>query len=389
MLPLELEPLTEAERDHETRLRGVIGDAIRASGGWLPFDAFMQLALYAPGLGYYAAGAHKLGAGGDFVTAPELSPVFGRCLAEQCAQVLRGLGGGDIVEVGAGTGALAESVLRELHAVGQLPARYRILEISPDLRERQRARLHALPEPLRSTVEWIDTPPVEPYRGLLLANEVIDALPVVRWRGTTSGLTVLGVAWRDGEILEAPRPASEAERARFAEMDIELADRQEIEWCPQLSDWIATITASLTAGVALFIDYGDSRRRLYSVERPQGTLVAFHRHRMHNNPYINLGVQDLTAWVDFTAVAEAGLAAGLEVAGYTTQACFLLGCGFDRHLARWLEELPVDEAPLAARKALRLVLPNDMGERFKCLALARAYPDALSGFSIRDFTATL
>jgi len=389
MLPLELEPLTDTELAHEGRLRQRIVEAIQSAGGWLPFDAFMQLALYAPGLGYYAAGAHKLGAGGDFVTAPELSPVFGRCVAQQCAEVLRQLGGGDIVEVGAGTGALAEAVLCELHASGQLPTRYRILEISPDLRERQRQRLSALPPSLAALVEWIDAPPIEAYRGLLIANEVIDALPVARLRGSSQGLMALGVEQHDGTIREAARPASKAAVARVADMGVDVADQQEIEWCPQLSDWIISLTTSLTAGVALFIDYGDSRRHLYSVDRPRGTLVAFHRHRIHNDPYVNLGLQDLTAWVDFTAVAEAGLAAGFEVAGYTTQACFLLGCGFDRHLARWRDQLAADSAPLAARSALRLVLPNDMGERFKCMALARNYPDALAGFSIRDFTETL
>ena len=375
MLPLELEPLTDTEIAHEGRLRQLIVEAIQSAGGWLPFDAFMQLALYAPCLGYYAAGAHKLGAGGDFVTAPELSPVFGRCVAEQCAEVLRQLGGGDIVEVGAGTGALAEAVLSELQASGQLPTRYRILEISPDLRDRQRQRLSALPPSLMALVEWIDAPPPDAYRGVLIANEVIDALPVARLRGSSQGLLALGVELHDGNLREASRPASKAEVARVADMDVELADQQEIEWCPQLSDWIISITTSLTAGVALFIDYGDSRRHLYSVDRPRGTLVSFHRHRIHNDPYVNLGLQDLTAWVD--------------VAGYTTQACFLLACGFDRHLARWRDQLPAESAPLAARSALRLVLPNDMGERFKCMALARNYPDTLAGFSIRDFTETL
>jgi SAM-dependent MidA family methyltransferase len=389
MLPLDLAPLTDAERAHEARVRRCIVEAVERAGGWLPFQEFMRLALYAPGLGYYAAGAHKFGAGGDFITAPELSPVFGRCIATQCADVLKDLGGGEIIEIGAGTGALAEQVLSALQEMGVLPSRYRILEISPDLRERQRDRLAHLPAALYARVEWLDAPPQNDIQGVILANEVIDALPVARLRGAPKGTEVLGVSVIEGQLVEVARPASADEMPPLDEMSITLAQGQEIEWCPYLHEWLASVTSFLSRGVALFIDYGESRRHLYTPDRPRGTLVAFHRHRIHNDPYCLLGLQDLTAWVDFTAVAEAGTAAGLEVAGYTTQSCFLLGCGFEEHLQAWRDSLPPDDAALAPRKALKLVLPDDMGTRFKCMALARNFTGAMRGFSIRDFVATL
>ena len=389
MPPTELLPLTDAERAHERRVRAKIAAAIEAAGGWLPFEDFMGLALYAPGLGYYAAGAHKLGAGGDFVTAPELSPVFGRCLAEACATVLTGLDGGDVLEIGAGTGALAEEVLLGLQDVGQLPHHYRILETSPDLRERQRTRLSRLPTALSSRVTWLDVPPEAPFRGVVLANEVLDALPVARLRGNPQGVSTLGVVLEGSHLREMARPASRTTLALLAHQNIRLAPDQEAEVCPSLAHWLVTVTQTLASGVALFIDYGESRARLYGLDRPQGTFVAFHRHRMHNDPYINLGLQDLTAWVDFTAVAEAALEANLEVAGYTTQACFLLACGFEKHLAALRARLPDTHEPLAARAALRLVLPNDMGERFKCMALTRDYDGPLSGFAIKDVTDSL
>jgi SAM-dependent MidA family methyltransferase len=386
MLPLDLAPLSDVEQAHEARVRAHIAAAIDAAGGWLGFDQFMALALYAPGLGYYAAGAHKLGAGGDFVTVPELSPVFGRCLGTECRGVLSSLGGGGVLEIGAGTGALAEEILQTLAESGCLPEQYWILETSPDLRERQRVRLGRLPAHIRSRVVWLDRPPEMAFQGVVLANEVIDALPVVRVCGDAAGIAEMGVVEDAGQFRASPRPASSALKSLMVQRGIHLAPGQQAEVCPTLEGWLAEVTRCLSRGVALFIDYGDARTRLYTPERAHGTLAAFHRHRIHQDPFIHLGLQDITAWVDFTAVAEAGLAAGLEVAGYTTQGCYLLGCGFENHLADLRARLPADREPLAARAALRLVLPHDMGERFKCVALTRDYDDDLLGFQIRDFT---
>ena len=393
VIPLELAPLSEEERAHEARLRARIGSEIEAAGGAIPFARYMELALYAPGLGYYAAGAHKLGAGGDFVTAPELTPVFGRCLATQCAEILAGLGGGTILELGAGSGALAVEILGELARRDALPDAYRILEPSPDLRERQESLASALPGALRERLEWLERMPDVPFAGVLLANEVLDALPVERFRVGTGGIESLcvvrkaeGFGWSavpaDAGLLGAVRELEAARGAPF-----EACYTSEV--CLRLAPWVATVCAPLSAGVALFIDYGTARRSYYSPERSAGTFSCYHRQRRHEDPFVNVGLQDLTAWVDFTAVAEAALAEGLEVAGYTSQANLLLALGFERHLAALRDSLPGSAALLAARTAARLVLPSEMGESFKCIALARRYESPLAGFSLRDYTNSL
>ena len=343
-----------------------------------------ELALYAPGLGYYAAGAHNLGAGGDFVTAPELSPVFARCLAVQVAAVLATLEGGDVVEIGAGSAALAAELLAELARLGRLPGRYLILETSPDLKARQRA---ALPAALASRVEWIERIPAAPLRGVVLGNEVLDALPVERFRIGADGVEALGVALVGGRFAWAARPAP-AELAT-AVAALGLAAGYESEISLMLAPWLAAIVAPLAAGVVLFADYGCARAEYYAESRRGGTLRCFHRQRCHDDPFVNVGLQDLTASVDFTRVAEAAVAARLEVAGYTTQAHFLLATGFEGHVASLRAQLPPGREPLAARAAARLVLPTEMGERFKVIALARAYAAPLAGFALRDFTAAL
>lgn len=389
MHPFALAPLSATEAEHEARVRAHLLRLLREAGGWLPFERYMEGVLYAPGLGYYAAGAHKLGAGGDFITAPDLSPVFARCVAQACIPVLQSLPGGTVLEVGAGSGALACGVLAALAAAGVRPARYLILEISPDLRQRQREAVAALPPDLAGCVEWIDAPPADAFCGVILANEVLDALPVARWRGEVDGLSVLGVGAEGEALVEVARPADAAAAAAFAALDVPLDPGQEMEWCPALPAWLAAVTAPLQAGVVLLFDYGEHRRSLYRSERHRGTLVAFHRHRIHNDPFIHLGLQDLTAWVDFTAVAEAALAAGLDLVGYTTQACFLLDCGFEAQVAALQGELDEEHAALMTRTALRLVRPDDMGERFKCMALSRQYEGDVGGFGLREFSGLL
>jgi SAM-dependent MidA family methyltransferase len=389
MIPLPLAPLSPDEAAHEARVVAHICAALAAAGGWLPFSRYMELALYAPGLGYYAAGAHKLGAGGDFVTAPELSPVFGRCVASQAGEVLATLGGGDLLEVGAGSGALAVELLAELGRQGRAPARYLILETSPDLRARQRAALAALPGGLATRVGWLDAIPAEPFRGVVLANEVLDALPVERFRVGAAGVEALGVV-HDGERFAwAARPADATLAAAVAALGVTLTEGYESELSLWLAPWLAALAAPLAAGVMLLFDYGYPRAEYYRPSRAGGTLGCFHRHRRHDDPFVNVGLQDLTAWVDFTRVAEAGLEAGLEVAGFTTQAHFLLGNGFEQHLAALRAGLPAEREPLAAPAALKLVLPSEMGERFKCIALARDCSAPLAGFALRDFTAAL
>jgi SAM-dependent MidA family methyltransferase len=389
MMPLPLVPLSPAEADHEARLLAHIRAALAAAGGWLPFSRYMELALYAPGLGYYAAGAHKLGAGGDFVTAPELSPVFGRCLASQAGDVLAALGGGDLLEIGAGSGALAVEMLAELERQGRAPGRYRILETSADLRQRQRQAIAHLPHGLAARVDWLERIPQQPLRGVLVANEVLDALPVERFRIGAAGVEALGVGLAGERFAWLARPADAALAGAVAALGVEFGEGYEGELCPLLAPWLASITAPLEAGVVLLLDYGCARADYYHPSRAGGTFACYHRQRRHDDPFVNVGLQDLTAWVDYTRVAEAALAAGLEVAGFTTQAHFLLGNGFERHLAALRATLPAEREPLAAQAALRLVLPTAMGESFKCMALARNHDAPLAGFALRDFTVTL
>jgi SAM-dependent MidA family methyltransferase len=407
LTPLDLPPLAPDEAEHSARVAARMRDELVAAGGWLPFARYMELALYAPGLGYYSAGARKFGRDGDFVTAPEISPAFARCVATQCGDVLAALGGGAIVELGAGTGSLAAGMLPALARDGRLPERYCVLELSADLRERQRASLAALPPELAARVEWLDAPP-SAFRGVVVANEVLDALPVERFRRTAGGVEQLGVglATSSGAVAAdaaanagvppfrtVARPASRELHDAVVALEDSLGRRlpagYESELCLGLPDWLAAVTAPLRAGLALFVDYGVARADYYAPDRDGGTLACHYRHRRLDDPYARVGLQDLTAWVDFTHAAEAALAAGLEVAGYTTQAHFLLGTGFDRHVAALVDAAGPGEGALLAHAATRLVLPGEMGERFKCLGLARGHLPALRGFALRDFAAAL
>jgi len=379
------------ESAHAGRVLARIRARIEAAGGWLPFDAYMQLALYEPGLGYYSAGAHKLGAGGDFTTAPEISPLFGRCLARHCREVLAASGGGDILEIGAGSGRLACDVLDALAQVDALPARYRILEISADLRERQRALVARLPAPVARLVEWLDAPPAAPWQGALLANEVLDALPVQCF------------AWREGEVLERGVALDAAGAPCWRELPASPALQVEVgrlradagavwpsgyvsELCPRLGPWLEEVTRSLARGVALFIDYGLPRRDYYHPQRSSGTLRCHHRQRAHEDPFAHPGLEDITAWVDFTRVAEAADAAGLEVLGFTTQAGLLLGLGIEALVAAAPDE---PTRIRRASEARRMLMPEEMGESFKAMALGRHCNVPFSGFAPRDLRGRL
>ena len=374
------------EAEHELRMRARLHELIAAESGFLSFARYMQEALYAPGLGYYSAGATKLGASGDFTTAPEISPLFGACIARQCEPVLRALRGGEMLELGAGTGRLAFDVLSELARRDCVPARYAILEVSAELRARQQQLLATLPPPLASCVGFLDTPPEAPWRGVLLANEVLDALPVEAFALRVPGIQQRGVGVGvNGELQWRERPAPAvlaAEVARvLAPLPEPLGPGYESELCAMLGPWLAEVTASLTAGVALFIDYGLPRSDYFHLTRSEGTLRCHYRHRAHADPFLHPGLQDLTAWVDFTRVAEAADDCGLDVLGFTTQAAFLLGTGIDAG---------IDAAPDALTRARyvtqarQLLLPEAMGESFKVIALGRRYDGALAGFAHQD-----
>ena len=387
----DLPALTPDEAEHSARLEARVREEIARSGGWISFARFMQIALYEPGLGYYSAGARKLGAAGDFVTAPEVAPVFSRCLAVQCEELLRSLGGGDVLELGAGSGVMAAELLGELARRDCLPERYWILDVSADLRERQRATLAAAVPHLLDRVEWLDRLP-EDFTGIVVANEVLDALPVERFVVRGGAVNALGVTSQLGRLewSEARAPEALADAVRGVERDTGVAwpDGYTSEINLGLADWLAALAASVRRGVLLFVDYGLPRREFYAAERSDGTLLCHFRHRFHDDPFTRPGLQDITAWVDFTAVAAAGQAAGLEVAGYTTQAHFLIGCGLGEFVAD-VSGLDVVSRVNLSRQAMVLTLPGEMGERFKAIALAKGYDSPLRGFAVRDLRHTL
>jgi SAM-dependent MidA family methyltransferase len=398
-----LPPLSPEERHHSRSLAGLIRAQLAAAGGWLSFERFMELALYAPGLGYYSAGSVKIGVGGDFVTAPEVSDLFNRCVARQCAEILTTTGG-EILELGAGTGRMAATVLTALAAQGVLPERYAILEVSADLAARQRARLAQLPSQLRERVVWLEGLPQSPLRGVMLANEVADALPCRRFTWRDGVVRELGVALDEttasaggatggapedcGEEISFREQSAAAEPALalaceglLASLEGELPPGYVSELCLRVEPWIASLSECLGRGVLLLCDYGLPRRHYYHRERASGTLRCHFKQRAHADPYINVGVQDITAWVDFTRIAEAALAADLTVSGFATQAAFLLATGLEGLVAEAGDD--VQRARLAG-EARRLVLPEEMGEAFKFMALTRGYDAPLCGFALQD-----
>jgi len=364
---------------HSARLSALIRDQIESNGGHLPFWRFMELALYAPGLGYYSAGATKLGASGDFVTAPELGSLFAECVAEAVAPPLRQLGEDAMfLEIGGGSGAFAEAALPRLHALNALPARYAILEPSADLRERQQTRLRErLPGDLFERIDWPQTPIPTRWNGVVFANEVIDALPTSRFAILEGEVYEEYVSLRsDGGFVRVDRPADALLSAavrhveRQCERDFENGFRSEV--LPQLPYWLQAVIGGLQSGAVMLVDYGYPRREYYDPRRTDGTLRAFHRHRLVDNVFARVGLQDVTASVDFTAVAEAGTGAGFEFAGYCSQASFLIGNGLEQRLAEH-EQRAADEASRYAlrQQAKRLTLPGEMGERFQAIGFAR------------------
>lgn len=382
MTPL---PIPGAEAlSHSQSLVAHIREEIARSGGWIDFACYMQLALYAPGLGYYSGGAQKFGAAGDFVTAPEISPLFAQCLARQAAQVVE-LTAGDILELGAGTGRLAAELLLELQRLEQLPQRYLILEVSAHLRAVQQQTLsQALPPSLFAKVEWLDRLPPA-FSGLVLGNEVLDALPV-HIVGKRGSWFERGVAWRDEALVWADRDDMAAElEATVAAWP--LPDTYLTEVCPSAVALLSSFADMLQSGLILFMDYGFPRREYYHPQRDHGTLMCHYRHHAHGDPFLYPGLQDITAHVDFTAVAEAGVANGLRLAGYTTQAQFLINCGITDLLSR----VSADTTTYLqlASQAQKLLSPAEMGELFKVLAMSKACDAPLAGFARGDKAHTL
>lgn len=367
---------------HSARLKEHISAELTAAGGVIGFDRYMQLALYAPGLGYYSAGARKFGAAGDFVTAPEISPLFARCLAVQCTEVLEALDGGDILELGAGSGRMAADLLHELVRLGAPPRNYLILEVSAELRARQQRTLAEQAPALFEKVTWLERLP-ESFSGVILGNEVLDALPVSRFRRAHQGFEELAVALEAGGFAWRLRPApvqlQTALEVLEALLPVPLAEDYCSEICLRLPAFINSLSDALVRGALLFTDYGYARAAYYHPQRRMGTLMCHYRQRAHDDPFLYPGLQDITAHVDFTAVAEAATAAGLQLAGYTTQAHFLLALGI---VERITDLKTGGEVKL-------LTLPEEMGEHFKAMAFIKELDIPFKGFSLHDLSRTL
>jgi SAM-dependent MidA family methyltransferase len=378
-----------AALEHSRAVAELIRREITAVGGWISFAHYMRLALYAPGMGYYSGGAAKFGHEGDFVTAPEISPLFGRALAGQAAQVLKLTEGGDILEFGAGTGKLALDLLLELEILGCLPKRYLILEVSSELKQRQRQLFERLAPHLAPRIEWLEYLPQQ-FGGLILANEVLDAMPVhlVVWR--EAELFERGVMCTGDEFTWEDRPLVEGELFKVAQelgIHVDSGSTDGSEYISEIAlearGFMVSLAEVLHRGAAVLIDYGFGQREYYHPQRKRGTVMCHYRHHAHDNPLYLPGLQDITSHVDFSAVASTATNAGLELLGYTTQANFLINCGITEILAQTPAENAKDYLPLA-NQVQKLVSPAEMGELFKVIALGRGIRQPLIGFISGD-----
>ncbi len=368
-----------------------IQQAMEQAGGYIPFDRFMELALYAPGLGYYLAGSRKFGEAGDFVTAPELSPLFAQCLARQAREVLSALDGGEILEFGAGSGVLAADMLKELERLDALPARYLIMEVSPELKERQKQILLQRVPALLSRVVWLEHLPKQ-FVGLVVANELLDAMPVSRFRVTAGGIEECFVEQDEVGLKEAfaapetPGLAKAVERLGTAVGGLAAGYVSEINL--RQSSWLRALAEMMERGAVLLIDYGYSRSEYYHPQRSTGTLMCHYRHRAHPDPFCWVGLQDITSYVDFSAVAEVAVEAGFDLAGYTTQAHFLMASGLDELVAASDPEDLTKHMELV-QGVKHLTLPSEMGERFKVIGLVKTMDINLSGFNFLNLQSRL
>ncbi|MEC5384714.1 SAM-dependent methyltransferase [Uliginosibacterium sp. H3] len=382
-------PLPGADAQaHSDALLAQLRHSITAADGWISFARYMEEALYTPGLGYYSGGSRKFGADGDFITAPEISPLYGSALAAQVAQVMS-LSARQLIEVGAGTGALAADLLTALEASDMLPERYDILELSGELRERQAQTLQARVPHLAARVRWLDALPAS-FEGCIVANEVLDVMPVhcLVWRN--GECHERGVSLSDGQLVWAEREldARLATAVQALPVRIDGPDEYASEICLASRAWLAEWARSLQRGALLLIDYGYPQAEYYLPARSTGTLQCYYRHRAHTELLQWPGLNDITAFVDFTASAEAAYDAGLDVLGYTTQASFLVNCG----VLQLLEKRgPSDGADYlrAARALQRLIGPHEMGELFKVLAVGKGIGEPLLGFTRGDRTHAL
>ena len=358
----------------------VLVDAIKAEIALhdsISFAEFMQMALYQPGLGYYSSGILKFGKEGDFITAPLLGDLFAKSLARQIKQILQKLDAGVIFELGAGTGQFCFDVLKELDRLNSLPEKYLILEVSADLQQRQQHLVQQLPKHLADLVDWQTRPPAEKFKGVIFANEVIDALAVEVFRYENGRYLQKRIGWNDGFVTSWHKFSPNLEQ-QLLDKNLQLADGYESEFIPNLASWIQTISENLEQGVVLFVDYGYECSSYYHPQRHEGTLVCYHQHKANFNYFENIGVQDMTAFIDFTSLAQGADDCGLQVDGYTTQAHFLMSLGINELLGDSEKDFTSYYEKTTELK--KLSLPNEMGEKFKVMALTKKFDEPLNGF---------
>ncbi len=389
-----LPPASESALTHSHSVQTMIQDQIHTAGGWISFEQFMDLALYAPGMGYYTSGATKFGSAGDFVTAPEISPLFGRTLAQQVIQISQQINEADILEFGAGSGKLALDLLLELEKSDSLPKKYFILEISAELRQRQYMLFANKAPHLVDRLEWLEQLPTQ-FNGIILANEVLDAMPVhiVTWHN--NALLERGVTWQNDQFAWQDRPIHNAELHDIASQLIPLINPNSDLIYPYVSEinlaatyFMRSLASILRRGVILLIDYGFGRNEYYHPQRNQGTLMCHYRHYAHNDPFYLPGLQDITNHVDFSAITQAAEDTGLQLMGYTTQAYFLINCGITEILAQTSIE-GMNNYLSQASQLQKLVSPAEMGELFKVIAFGKNFPESLIGFRSGDMSRLL
>ena len=380
-----------ASAAHSERVACYIRAQVEDAGGQISFAEYMHHCLYAPGLGYYTAGSQKFGRSGDFVTAPEVSGVFGAIIARQCVDVLQQLESPAILEFGAGSGKLAADILGALAKLNAPSCEYNILEVSADLRERQEEYVQRIAPDLAGRVTWLDALPAN-FSGVVIANEVLDALPVERFVRRADGVSQVCVVAAGAGFGLSERPAPEPLAAAVAAIEESLGqslpDGYASEVCLAAPQWIADIAGMLRNGLVLLFDYGVGRPEYYAQQRSGGWLRCHFRHHAHDDPLILQGIQDITAWVDFTTIAEAADANGLDLAGFATQAQFLIGGGLDDYLAGFAE-MPTDAQLKLSAEIKLLTLPSEMGEHFKCLGLSRGIQATPAAFGFADRTSSL
>lgn len=383
-------PLPEpdsAASEHSERLCHRIREEISGNNGYICFSRYMQMVLYEPGLGYYSAGACKFGRAGDFITAPEISSLFTECLAQQCRQLLAFIKKPVILEAGAGSGTMLCDLLKVLEEKNTLPDKYLVLETSADLRDRQQSLVRAKIPHLEKIITWLDELPAQPLDGIIIGNEVLDALPVHRVKLVNGNFLELCVCL-NGKNFDWTEKSLSNELQEYINVNLikyisGLPEGYKTEVNIQIKPWLMSLADILNKGVMLFIDYGYPQHEYYHPQRTEGTLLCHYRHHAHDDPFLYPGLQDITASVDFTNLAKSAVTAGLGVGGYTTQAHFLLNCGLEEILQKYYLTMKKEHDELARQSRL-LTMPGEMGERFKVIALTKDFEAPMTGFTNFD-----